>query len=187
MRRYNPAVKKIRVICALMAVLCETVSAGGKKMTLMLTSPAFKQGATIPKVHTCDGADASPELRWDGVPAKTKSFALVMDDPDAPVGTWVHWVLYDIPGDARSLAAGAGKDVTGKAGTSGASWGVKTFERAGYFGPCPPPGKPHRYFFRLHALDVPLKLAKGATAEQVAAAMKGHILAQAELVGLYGR
>lgn len=157
-------------------------------MTMTLSSPAFKNGASIPKAHTCDGDDLSPELRWDRVPPKTRSFVLIVDDPDAPAGTWVHWVLYDIPAGLRMLPQGAAREVSSEAeGINGASWGVETFQRVGYYGPCPPPGKPHRYFFKLYALDAPLGLGEGATKSQVVKAMGKHVLAEAELIGLYGR
>lgn len=153
-----------------------------------LTSPAFKDGETIPKLHTCEGKDPSPALDWSGAPAGTKSFALVMDDPDAPVGLWVHWVLYDIPGDLTGLPADVPKTerVPG-AGTHGASWGVDSFSRAGYGGPCPPPGKPHRYVFKLFALGKVLGLPPRATTSELARAMEGHVLGRAELTGLFER
>ncbi len=153
-----------------------------------LSSPAFKEGETIPKLHTCEGKDLSPELRWSGAPAGTKSFALVMDDPDAPVGLWVHWVLYDIPGDLSGLPANVPKTerVLGSA-RHGASWGVDSFSRVGYGGPCPPPGKPHRYVFKLFALDKALGLPPRTTAAELTRAMEGHILARAKLTGLFER
>lgn len=153
-----------------------------------LTSPAFKDGETIPKLHTCEGKDPSPELNWSGAPAGTKSFALVMDDPDAPVGLWVHWVLYDIPGDLAGLPADVPKTerVLGSA-RHGASWGVDSFSRIGYGGPCPPPGKPHRYSFKLFALDKVLGLPPRATTPELARAMEGHVLGRAELTGLFER
>lgn len=153
-----------------------------------LTSPAFKDGETIPKVHTCEGKDPSPELSWSGAPAGTKSFALIMDDPDAPVGLWVHWVLYDIPASLSGLPANLPRTEHVLDGAKhGASWGVDSFSRIGYGGPCPPPGKPHRYFFKLHALDKALGLPPRATTAELARAMKGHILGRAELIGLFER
>lgn len=157
-------------------------------MSLALESPAFKDGERIPKVHTCDGADLSPALRWSGAPAKTRSFALIMDDPDAPVGTWVHWVVYDLPASCAGLPEGVAKKDAGPDGArQGASWGVDEFSRAGYGGPCPPPGAPHRYSFRLYALDRALGLPARATKPELVAAMRGRVLAEAELTGLYGR
>lgn len=153
-----------------------------------LTSPAFRHGKTIPKVHTCEGQDPSPQLDWTGAPAAAKSFALIMDDPDAPVGLWVHWVLYDIPGALSGLPAGLPKTERVLGGAKqGASWGVNSFSRVGYGGPCPPPGKPHRYFFKLYALDKVLGLPPRATAAELTAAMDGRILDRAELMGLYER
>jgi len=149
-----------------------------------LASPAFTSGGTIPQVHTCDGADISPPIRWSGVPAKTVSLVLLCDDPDAPRGTWVHWVLYDLDPAVSELAAGvpAIRNLP-----DGASQGNNDFGKLGYGGPCPPPGPPHRYFFRLLALDRKLGLSSGTTMKQVLAAAEGHVLARVELMGRYGR
>ncbi|GAB4479827.1 MAG: YbhB/YbcL family Raf kinase inhibitor-like protein [Anaerolineae bacterium] len=151
---------------------------------LTLTSTAFTEGGTIPRDHTCDGADRSPPLSWSGTPAGTAVFALICDDPDAPVGTWDHWVIWDIPGDAVGLPEGVAPLDTlpdgARQGRNG--WGTN-----GYRGPCPPHGKPHRYYFRLYALDASLGLPPGATKSQLLRAIKGNILAQAELMGRYGR
>ncbi|MBI4224175.1 MAG: YbhB/YbcL family Raf kinase inhibitor-like protein, partial [Deltaproteobacteria bacterium] len=117
-----------------------------------------------------------------------KSFALIMDDPDAPPGTWVHWIIYDLPAKTASLPEGVAKTAEGPNGSKqGLVWGVESFSRVGYYGPCPPPGKPHRYYFKLYALDAPLNLPAKATKPQVEAKMKGHILGQAALMGTYGR
>ncbi len=153
-------------------------------MSLQISSAAFSAGETIPKKFTCDGPDVSPHLKWNDPPANTQGIALVMDDPDAPAGTWVHWVLYDVPADARELPEGVPKQ---EQLSSGARQGRNDFGKIGYGGPCPPPGKPHRYFFKLYALDTKLGLKAGATKADVERAMKGHILAQAELIGRYGR
>lgn len=153
-----------------------------------VTSPAFAANAPIPVKHTCDGADVSPALSWAGVPPEAKSLALVMDDPDAPVGTWVHWVLYDLPATLAGLPEGVPKkERLDGGGTHGACWGVDRFSRVGYSGPCPPPGSPHRYHFRLYALDRVLGLPPRATKADLLEAMKGHVLAEGELVGTYGR
>jgi hypothetical protein len=149
-----------------------------------MTSSAFSTGETIPKKFTCDGPDVSPKLAWNDPPAKTQSFALIMDDPDAPVGTWVHWVLYDLPADAKELSEGVAKK---EQLPNGALQGRNDFGKIGYGGPCPPPGKPHRYLFKLYALDAKLNLKAGATKAEVERAMKGHILVQAEVIGRYGR
>lgn len=153
-------------------------------MSFSLQSSAFSQGADIPRKFTCDGPDLSPALKWTEPPPGTQSLAIVMDDPDAPVGTWVHWVLYDLPGSTRELPEGiAKKDVLDNGGRQGRN----DFGRLGYGGPCPPPGKPHRYFFKLYALDVATTLKSGATKADLERAMKGHVLAQAELMGRYKR
>lgn len=153
-------------------------------MKLTLTSSAFEAGGTIPKKFTCDGPDVSPALNWNDPPAGTQSFALIADDPDAPVGTWVHWVLYDLPADARSLVENMPKQ---EQLSNGACQGRNDFGKIGYGGPCPPPGKPHRYFFKLYALDAKLNLKAGAAKADAEKAMQGHILAQGELMGRYGR
>ena len=152
-------------------------------MAFTLQSSAFQNGGSIPKKFTCEAADVSPELTWSGVPEKTQSFALIADDPDAPMGTWVHWVIYDLPPNAAKLAEGVPKQEQAASGAQ-----VKNSSgKIGYGGPCPPPGKPHRYFFKLYALDSKLNLKPGARKPEVEAAMKGHVLAQAELMGKYGR
>jgi len=156
----------------------------GKEPRMELRISAFLNGGTIPRAHTADGADHSPALQWDEPPAGTATFALIVDDPDAPGGIWVHWVLYDLPGTARSLAEDQPRtaDLPGGAHQGRNSWG-----RLGWNGPSPPPGKPHRYFFRLMALSSPLGLPPGATRAQVDAAMNGKILAEGTWMGTYGR
>jgi Raf kinase inhibitor-like YbhB/YbcL family protein len=157
-------------------------------MAFTLTSPAFSEGGTIPPKHTCSGADLSPPLQWSGAPAGTKSFALILDDPDAPPGTWVHWVVQGIPADANGMEEGVPKKETLPDGTrQGLAWGVESFSRVGYSGPCPPPGAPHRYYFKLYALDAPLNLPAKATKFDVEKAMKGHVLGEAKLMGKFGR
>lgn len=157
-------------------------------MALAISSPAFQAEGAIPKKHTCDGEDLSPALMWTGVPEGTKSLALIMDDPDAPPGTWVHWVLYDLPAEAPGLPEGVPKEEKLESGaTHGICWGVAEFSRVGYYGPCPPPGSPHRYYFKLYALDTKLGLPPRATKDDVLKAMEGHTLAEGELMGTYGR
>jgi Raf kinase inhibitor-like YbhB/YbcL family protein len=153
-------------------------------MSFDLTCSAFKDGDTIPKKYTCDGSDVSPPLHWGIPPAGTRSYALIADDPDAPVGTWVHWVIYNLPLDLRGLAEGipAKERVL-----EGALHGLNDFKRVGYGGPCPPPGKPHRYFFKLYALDTILDLKPRESKAHVLEACQGHILAEAQLMGRYGR
>jgi len=149
-----------------------------------LKSSAFQSGATIPRKHTCDADDVSPRLSWSNVPAGAKTFSLIVDDPDAPGGTWVHWVIYDLPADAKELAEAVSKTETL---ANGGKQGLNDFRRVGYGGPCPPAGKPHRYFFKLYALDASTNLNPRATKQQLLAAMKGHILGEAELIGRYKR
>jgi hypothetical protein len=148
-------------------------------MPFTLTSPAFAEGADIPRRHTCDGENRSPRLTWRDPPAGARSFALIVDDPDAPSGTFTHWVLFNVPGGSTELP---------EAATVGRS-GRNDFGKSGYGGPCPPKGHgPHRYFFKLSALDVDaLKLGDGASRAQLEAAMQGHILGTAQLVGRYKR
>ncbi len=148
-----------------------------------LRSSAFEQGGMIPTKYTCDGPDISPPLSWSDPPAGTVSFALISDDPDAPVGTWVHWVIWNIPASARALDENVPKTETLP---NGASQGITDFRRIGYGGPCPPSGT-HRYFFKLYALDTTLSLPSHTTKSVLEKAMRGHILAQAELMGRYRR
>lgn len=153
-------------------------------MNFALSSTAFQNGEPIPSRYTGDGPDASPPLAWSDVPEGTKAFTLICDDPDAPGGTWVHWVLYDIPAETASLEEGvARKDVVLGSGRQGRT----DFKRNQYNGPAPPPGKPHRYFFKLYALDQATGLAPGQRKEAVLAAIKGHVLGEAELMGTYQR
>jgi Raf kinase inhibitor-like YbhB/YbcL family protein len=157
---------------------------GGAVMSLELKSPDFTAGGNIPKQFTCDGADISPALEWDAPPAGAHSFALIADDPDAPVGTWVHWVIFDMPAKLHSLPQNFPKK---EQAADGSRQGRNDFKKIGYGGPCPPPGKPHRYFFKLYALDTKLNLKPGATKQEVERAMQGHILAQSEYIGRYSR
>jgi Raf kinase inhibitor-like YbhB/YbcL family protein len=153
-------------------------------MSLTLTCEAFKNGESIPGKFTCSGVDASPALAWSGVPTGTRSLALIVDDPDAGAGTWVHWLIFNIPAEATALPEG----VPGKKELDdGAKQGRNDFRKIGYAGPCPPPGGPHRYFFRLYALDMMLDLASGATRDAVEQAMNGHILAETHLMGKFKR
>jgi Raf kinase inhibitor-like YbhB/YbcL family protein len=149
-----------------------------------LASAAFRPGSFIPSKYTCSGANVSPALEWTVPPAGTKSLALIVADPDAPGGTWIHWIVYNLPAHTQRLREGVPKagQIEG-----GAMQGTSSFQEVGYGGPCPPPGKPHHYHFRLYALNARLSLESGATRGQVEQSMKGHILAVTELIGLFGR
>jgi len=153
-------------------------------MKLDLTSAAFQEGGDIPQKHTCDGPDLSPPLAWNTPPAGTQSLALICDDPDAPVGTWVHWVIYDLPPETTALPEGIPPD---EQLSGGGRQGVNDFGKIGYGGPCPPKGPAHRYFFKLYALDAQLDLPPGATKQDLLRAMEGHILAEGQLMGRYRR
>jgi Raf kinase inhibitor-like YbhB/YbcL family protein len=155
-----------------------------RTLTLKLHSPIFSEGFPIPPDYTADGQNTSPPLSWNDPPEGTKSFALICDDPDAPRGTFTHWLLYNLPADARELPPNlaATPDLP-----DAARQGTNDFGRIGYGGPAPPPGKPHRYFFKLYALDVKLGVPSGATRAQLLEAMRGHQLAEGRLFGVYGR
>ena len=152
-------------------------------MTIKITSSVFTEGSMIPNRYTCDAEDVSPDLAWTGVPEGTKSLALICDDPDAPMGTWVHWVLFNLPPDINELHAEIPPEKTLK---NGARHGKNDFGRFGYGGPCPPSGT-HRYFFKLYALDTRIKLESGITKAQLLEAMNGHILDEGQLMGKYKR
>jgi Raf kinase inhibitor-like YbhB/YbcL family protein len=156
---------------------------GGGVMAFEIKSSAFAENGAIPSKYTCDGLDISPPLSWKDAPAGTKSFALISDDPDAPVGTWVHWVMWNIPAAAASLKEGIDKSSSLSDGTK---QGISDFKRPGYGGPCPPGGT-HRYFFKLYALDTTLDLPENTTKAQLEKAMKGHILGQTQIIGTYSR
>jgi Raf kinase inhibitor-like YbhB/YbcL family protein len=156
---------------------------GGTKMDLKVTSSAFEEGGLIPPKYTCDGADVSVPLKWENLPEATKSIALISDDPDAPMGTWVHWVLFNLPGETKELAENIPPD---KTLPSGARQGTNDFRKIGYGGPCPPGGT-HRYFFKVYALDGQIDLPAGATKQELLKAMQDHILGQGQLIGKYKR
>lgn len=152
---------------------------GEEAAAFRLSSPAFGHGQPIPKRYTCEGEDLIPPLQWEGAPPGTQSFVLIMEDPDAPMGTWDHWIVYDIPATVTSI-----REATPPPGRVGRN----SWEKTSYGGPCPPPGPVHRYFFRLYAVDIPsLNLPEGAEKKDVLQALEGHILAQTELMGLYQR
>jgi Raf kinase inhibitor-like YbhB/YbcL family protein len=152
---------------------------GGAAATITLTTSAFAPNAVIPKPFSCEGNDKSPDLAWTGAPKGTKSFALIVDDPDAPGGTFTHWVLFDLPASTAALPPAASVGTAGK----------NDFDKVAWSGPCPPPGKgPHRYFFKLFALDLEkLGPKEGAPRDEVEKAMKGHVLGRGELVGTFSR
>lgn len=157
---------------------------GEAEAALQIETDAFESDGTIPQRYTCDGQDLSPSLSWSEPPAGTQSLLLICDDPDAPGGTWNHWVLFNIPATARSLPEGIPADpLVEGAGTHGAN----SWRHLGYGGPCPPKGSEHRYQFQLYALDIILGLEPGASENEVARAMKDHVLAEGQLVGRYSR
>ena len=183
--------KKTVLFIMLVLMLCIVKTAwtigapkkGDEKMEIKITSSAFENNGLIPAKYTCDGSDISPPLKWDAVPEGTKSIALICDDPDAPMGAFVHWVLFNLPAKTAELAENVPHD---KVLPSGAKQGMTDFGRVGYGGPCPPSGT-HRYFFKLYALDTELKLEPGANKGQLLKAMENHILAQGQLIGKYKR
>lgn len=152
--------------------------ATGAVGALTVGSSSFAANGPIPSRFSCVGADVTPELHWSSPPAGTKSLAVIVEDPDAPGGTFIHWVLFGVPPDTRSLGEGA---------SAPGSTGQNDFGRSGYGGPCPPPGRPHHYHFKVFALDRELDLPAGASAGELHRAMRGHILAQGEVVGTFGR
>ena len=156
----------------------------GNPMSFTLTSPAFPNGGEIPRHYTCADADVSPDLAWSEAPAATQSLALIVDDPDASVGTWTHWLIWNIPPKATVRPSDTPRVPLLD---NAARQGLNDFKRIGYGGPCPAPGKPHRYFFKLYALDARLDLKPGATKAELEAAIKPHLLAQTQYVGLYQR
>lgn len=171
-----------------LALVLETLNARAQGETsagkLRLATNAFKVGGEIPKKFTCEGEDVSPALTWNEPPQGAQSFALIADDPDAPGGTFTHWLVYDLPAGLRRLPEGVqkGGEIQG-----GGRQGMNDFPKTGYAGPCPPPGKPHRYFFRLYALDEKMNLRPEAVRQELEQAMRGHILAQSEIMGKYRR
>ena len=166
--------------------LIAAVAGGRAGSRLSVQSSSLRAGAAIPKRYTCDGEDLSPEISWSGAPEAAKEFAVICDDPDAPGGTFTHWVLWGIPRSAASLPEGvaAGDEI---ASLGSARQGTNGFRVRGYRGPCPPPGKPHHYHFRVYALSDRIDLPAGSTVERLRSAMSGHVVAEGEIVGTYGR
>ena len=192
--RHNIAVVALRktrsvlppLILVALALLLPAEVRGQKATSskLELKTTSFTAGGSIPRQFTCDASDISPALAWTDPPPGTQTFAIIEDDPDAPSGTFVHWVIYDLPANSRRLPQALSKN--GQI-PDGGRQGTNDFSRTGYSGPCPPRGRPHRYFIRLFALDARLNLRPAATRRELDEAMKGHILAEAELMGRYGR
>jgi Raf kinase inhibitor-like YbhB/YbcL family protein len=187
MTRGNVSCSAARHLFAVLTagLLSPLVAVPEVEMSLKLTSTTFTHDGEIPTRHTCEGEDVSPPLGWQGAPAETKSFVLIVDDPDAPDPekpkmTWVHWVLYDIPPDADELPEDAGNGGL----PEGTREGINDWRRPGYGGPCPPIGR-HRYFHKLYALDTVLGDLGRPTKQEVEAAMEGHVLARSELIGTY--
>jgi hypothetical protein len=173
------------LILVVLALVVPTEVRGQQTSSMMeLKTTSFAPGDFIPKRFTCDAANVSPALAWTDPPTGTQSFAIIEDDPDAPSGTFVHWLVYNLPADYRGLPEALPRN---DQMAGGGRQGTNDFSRTGYGGPCPPPGKPHRYFIRLYALDAKLDLRPAARRQELEAAMKGHILAQAELMGRYQR
>ena len=188
---FSPDKLAVTLCCGLLFLLAPAVSCGSSAQgsgsspsNFRVESTAFKEGASIPVRFTCEGEDISPALAWSGAPAGTRSFALIVDDPDAPGGVWTHWVVYNLPAQTNAMDENQPKQARLP---NGGLQGLSSFGRVGYGGPCPPPGPAHRYFFRLYALDTVLSLEPGASKQQVLDAMKGHILGQAELMGRFKR
>lgn len=171
------------VLCGLIFTNGAAGTMAGGEHEMKLISTAFSEGAMIPEAYTCDGADISPALAWSDVPDGVKTFALVCDDPDAPVGDWVHWVIYNIPGEVRKLQE---KLPVTDSLADGVCQGINDFRKTGYGGPCPPRGV-HRYYFRLYALDVALPCGTKMTKKKLQLAVKGHVLTEAVLMGRYRR
>jgi len=161
----------------------QTKKRGGEIMEIKITSAAFEEGGMIPRKYTCDGENVSPPLTWTSVPEGTRSIALICDDPDAPMGTFVHWVLFNLPPDITGLPEGV---PTVSELDNGGKHGITDFGRVGYGGPCPPSGA-HRYYFKLYALDTEVALPAGAKKKEALKAMEGHILGQGQLMGKYSR
>jgi Raf kinase inhibitor-like YbhB/YbcL family protein len=191
-RMPSGVVGKIALLLTILSVLSIALACGPKepitvkegKMEISLSSTAFKDGERIPTKYTCEGQDISPPLEWGEPPPGTRAFALIMDDPDAPGGVFTHWVIFNIASDSRKLA----EAISTQGQLLGdALQGKNDFGRTGYGGPCPPPGRPHRYQFTLYALNQPLDLKAGISKKQLLSAMQDHILAQGQLTGTYQR
>ncbi len=175
----------LAVVLSLLGPFASPAAENPAQATIELTSSAFVNGAAIPEQYTCQGKNISPPLKWSGISSQAKSLVLIMDDPDAPVGTWVHWVLYDLPPSTTELPEGFGNELNKTTDTG--KQGKNDFKHLGYGGPCPPAGKSHRYFLKLYALDSVLDLKSGATKKDVERTMENHILGQGQLMATYQR
>jgi Raf kinase inhibitor-like YbhB/YbcL family protein len=173
-----------RVLTSLLILILNAGVVAGASATLTVSSKAFASGQGIPAKYSCQGEDVSPPIKWQGEPAETKSFALICDDPDAPAGTWVHWVIYNLPSGVSYMPENMPKTETLPGGSA---QGRNSFRNIGYGGPCPPAGKAHRYFFKLYALDATLTFESTPDKESLLTAMRGHILAQGQLMGTFQR
>ena len=180
MKKIGDKTMKKKIYLLIFSILPFARAEGGN---MELISSTFNEGGMIPGMYTCDGADVSPPLKWGALPAGTKSLAIICDDPDAPVGTWVHWVYYDIPAVAEGLPEEVATD---EHPAEGGTQGLNDFRKIGYGGPCPPGGT-HRYYFKLYALDTTLNLSSGATKKQLLKEMENHIIGQTQLMGKYRR
>ncbi len=175
---------KSEILYRFLAVFVVLFLLGGAVMSFNIKSRSFENEGVIPSVFTCDGEDISPDLEWSQPPEGTKSFAIICDDPDAPSKVWVHWVFYNIPSDVRSLPKGV---ALGEVLKDGSRQGHTDSNTDGYSGPCPPHGKPHRYFFKIYALDSSLEIEGQVTKDKLLKAMEGHILAESQIMGTYKR
>lgn len=183
--RWNTIILLAMVLAAVcLAAQAQTAPSNSSQMSFKLTTSGFVAGDTIPGQYTCEGSDQSAALQWNGAPQGTVTFAVVMHDPDAPAGDWVHWVAWDIPATSHGIPANLPRQ---EQLADGIRQGRNDFHKIGYNGPCPPPGKAHRYFFHVYAVDERLDLAPGATRAQLDSALKGHVLAEAEYMGTYRR
>jgi hypothetical protein len=183
LKKIGVALIALLLVPALLIAAAVPLWSQQQRRDMKIESSAFAPGQPIPQKYTCEGTDVSPAFRWSGAPAGTKTFALIADDPDAPARTWVHWVLFNLPAATQLLPEAVPKTESAAGGVQGRN----DFGKIGYGGPCPPPGHPHRYFFKLYALDSELLLTSSATKKDVDGAMQGHVLAQAELMGTYQR
>lgn len=182
MRHVSRLALLLALSAACLAQQANSLAPNSSSATLVITSSAFIAGGEIPEQDSCKGADKSPELSWSGAPMHTVSFALILEDPDAPHGTWVHWVVWNIPANEHELPAGEPKTAELP---DGADQGRNDFHQTGYNGPCPPGGQTHRYYFRLYALNAKLELGPNANKAALTNALKGHVLAQAEYMGTF--